>query len=797
MKILIQTMLKNYFKIARRNLIKNKVSSFINIGGLAIGMSVAILISLWIWDELSFNKYHKNSERIAQVMQHQNFNNEIHSDKALPFPLADALRNTYGSDFKYIALSSWTNPHVLSFNGKNLSKLGNFMEPDAPYMLTLKMLKGSREGLKDPYSILLSETVSKAMFGDTDPIGQILKLDTTNVKVTGIYEELPYNSNFSNLYFIASWALYSSTEEIKNAKDDWNNNSFQLFAEISDSRKMLEISDKIKDIKLKNIGEEGTNLKPEIFLHPMTRWHLYPEFKNGVNTGGQVQYLWMFGIIGVFVLLLACINFMNLSTARSEKRAKEVGIRKAVGSLRGQLIGQFFSESLLVAFVAFAFSLLLVQLILPFFNEVADKKMTILWSNPLFWLMGIGFSFITGLIAGSYPALYLSSFQTVKALKGTFRVGRFAAIPRKVLVVLQFTISVILIIGTMIVFRQIQFAKNRPLGYGANGLVIIRPYSSDFHDHFEALRNDLLQTGMITEVAESGNSITRGSRTSGGFEWKGKAPNMQDEFTTVGVSTEYGKTVGWQFTSGRDFSKASSADSSGLILNEAAVKYMGLKNPVGETITWGKKYTILGVIKNIVMQSPYESVKQAVYYITPEAGYLNIKINPNSSTSEALNEIETICKQYSPATPFEYKFADEEYSKKFGDEERIKKLSGSFAILAIFISCLGLFGMASFMAEQRIKEIGVRKVLGASVFNLWRLLSKDFVLLVLLSCAIAIPAAYYFLHQWLQNYEYRTEISWWIFAAAGIGALVITLLTVSFQAIKAAIANPVKSLRTE
>lgn len=790
-------MLKNYLKIAWRNLIKNKGYSALNISGLAVGMAVAILIGLWIYDELNFNKYHKNYDHIAQVMQHQNFNGEIHTDKAISYPLGTALRNNYGNDFKYVVLSSWTNSHILSFNEKSISQSGNYMEPDAPEMLTLKMIRGSRDGLRDPSSILISYSVSKAIFGDADPIEKVIKLDTANLKVTGVYEDIPHSSTFKNISFIAPWSLYASSEEVKNAKENWDNNSFQLFAQIPDNRNMNQISAKIRDSKLKGIGAGEANLKPEVFLQPMSRWHLYPEFKNGVNTGGKIQYVWMFGIIGVFVLLLACINFMNLSTARSEKRAKEVGIRKAVGSLRAQLISQFFSESLLVAFVSFIFSLLLVLLILPFFNEVADKKMTILWSNPLFWLLSIGFSFFTGLIAGSYPALYLSSFQPVKVLKGTFRVGRFAAIPRKVLVVLQFTVSVILIIGTIIVFRQIQFAKDRPVGYSRDGLVIIRPFSSDFHDHFDAMRNDLLQTGLITEVAE-GSSITKGSRTGGGLGWKGKDPTITDDFMMFDVSFEYGKTAGWQFSHGRDFSRRFSTDSSGLILNEAAVKYMGLKTPVGEIITWDNKpYTVIGVTKDIVMASPYEPVKPTIFYINPEPGFLNIKISPTASTGEALSRIENICKQYSPATPFEYKFADEEYATKFIDEERIGKLAGSFAILAIFISCLGLFGMASFMAEQRIKEIGIRKVLGASVFNVWRLLSKEFVMLVIISLLIAIPAAYYFMHNWLQNYQYRTEISWRVFATAGVGALLITLLTVSFKAIKAAIANPVKSLRTE
>lgn len=791
-------MLKNYLKIARRNVFKNKLVSSINIGGLAVGMAVAMLIALWVYDEFSFNKYHKSYQSIAQVMQHQNFNGEIHTDKAVPIPLRTALGNIYGEDFKYLVLSSWTNPHTLSFADKVLSRPGNFMESDAAAMLTLKMLKGSRSGLRNPTSILLSESVAKDVFDDVEPVGKIIKLDSINLTVTGVYEDLPYNSTFSRLSFIAPWELYASDEENKNAKENWHANSYQLFAQIADHKNITNLSTKIKDVKQNGIGEDGAKLQPEIFLQPMSRWHLYPEFKNGKNTGGQIEYIWMFGVIGVFVLLLACINFMNLSTARSQNRAKEIGIRKAIGSLRSQLIKQLFSESLLVVVFAFVLSLMFVQLTLPFFNEVADKKMSILWANGFFWLASLSFILFTGLIAGTYPALYLSSFKPVQVLKGTFRVGHMASIPRKALVIVQFTVSVILIICTIIVFRQIEFAKNRPVGYNRSGLLIVRPYSSDFHNHFAALRDDLLKTGTITEIAESGNSITRGSRTGGGFHWKGKDPNMADEFATFAVTSQYGKTIGWQIIAGRDFSEDFSTDSLGLILNEASVKYMGLTDPIRETITWGdKKYTIIGVTKNIIVGSPYEVVKPTMFYIDPGAGLLNIKINPKVSANLALSKIESICKRYSPSSPFDYKFVDDEYQNKFINEERVGKLASFFAGLAICISCLGLFGMASFLAEQRTKEIGVRKVLGASVFNVWRLISKEFVVLVLIALLIATPMAYYFMHNWLQNYEYRTEMSWWIFVAAGLGAITITLLTISYQTIKAALANPVKSLRAE
>jgi ABC-type antimicrobial peptide transport system permease subunit len=787
-------MILSYLRIAFRNLVKNKFISFINIGGLAVGMAVAILIGLWIVDELSFNKYHKNYDQLAQVMQHQTFNGEIQTGKAIPFPLAAELRQSFGNDFKFVALSSWTNPHVLGFGDKKISQPGNYMEADAPEMLSLKMVSGTRMGLQNPSSILLSQSVSVALFGGQDPIGKAIKFDAVDLMVTGVYEDLPHNSSLRNITFIAPWNLFSSTDEdVKNAMDNWNNNSFQLFVQVADKSDMSQVSARIRDTKLNKTGDD---LKPEIFLQPMSRWNLYSEFKDGVNTGGKIEYVWLFGIIGAFVLMLACINFMNLSTARSEKRSREVGVRKSLGSARLQLISQFFSESILASFIAFVFSLLLIQLFLPLFNEIAGKHMDVLWTNSLFWLFGIGFTLMTGLFAGSYPAFYLSSFLPAKVLKGSFSVGRSGAIPRKVLVVIQFTVSVVMIIGTLVVFRQIEFAKNRPVGYDRERLIVIRPYSSEFHDHFASMRNELLKTGLIAEVGE-GNSVLTGSRTAGGLEWKGKDPMISDEFMTFGVSYEYGKTLKWRLTMGRDFSEDFQSDSSGLILNEAAVKYMGLKAPIGETITWGKRYTVIGVTQNIVMGSPYDFSKPTIFYISDEPNFVNIRVHANANIADALQEIETICKQFAPMYPFEFKFADDEYARKFGEEERIGKLAGSFAGLAIFISCLGLFGIASFMAEQRTKEIGIRKILGASVLNLWGFLSKEFVVLVLISLMVAVPASYVVMSRWLQNFTYHTDIPALTITSACIGAIITTLLTVSFQILKTAISNPVKSLRSE
>ena len=793
-------MIKNYFKIAFRNLSKNKASSFINIGGLAVGMAVAILIGLWIYDELSFDKSFKNHNRIAQVMQNFTMNGETGSGITVPFPMGDALRKSYGGDFKNISMASWNGGHILSSGDKMLTKSGTFFEPEILDMLSMKMLKGSKDALNDASSIILSESTAKAYFGNENPIDKIMKIDNLlTVKVTGVYKDLPANSSFSDVSFISPWKLFEEDQGFKNVTDPWRCNCYLGYVQVADNADMNKVSAKIKDIKLDKVDKGELIQHPQVFLNPMNRWHLYSEFKNGISVGGRIQYVWLFGTIGLFVLLLACINFMNLSTARSEKRAKEVGIRKSIGSLRSQLVAQFFSESLLIAFFSFVLSLLLVQLILPFFNDVAGKKIAMPWSSPLFWIACISFSFITGLIAGSYPAFYLSSFEPVKVLKGTFRAGRFAAIPRKVLVVVQFTVSVILIIGTIIVFRQIQFAKDRPIGYNRDGLVMMEVRTGDIHKHFDAVRNELMQSGAIREVAESGSPVTAVWSTNSGFDWKGKDPNIAVEFPNIDVSYDYGKTVGFQFKEGRDFSKEFVSDSTAFIANETAIKYMGLKNPVGETIKWdGVPFTIVGVIKDMVVESPYAPVRPTLYHLSKDIGpVVTARINPKVSASEALRKIESVFKKYNPSQPFEYQFIDEQYARKFENEQRIGKLASFFAFLAIFISCLGLFGMASFVAEQRTKEIGVRKVLGASVFNLWKLLSKEFVLMVLLSCAIAIPVAYYFLGKWLLNYEYRTEISWWIFAVSVTGALMITLLTVSFQAIKAALANPVKSLRTE
>ncbi len=805
-------MIKNYLKIAFRNLVKNKIYSAINIGGLAVGMAVAMLIGLWIYDELSFNTYHKNYSRIAQVMQNQGFGDELQVSGSVPVPFVNEIKSNYGGYFKHIVPSTFRSEAVLSLGDTKLSKDGQFIGREGPEMLSLEMQRGSWAGLQDPESILLSESTARALFGNENPINRIVKLDADNdLKVTGVYKDIAHNSQFYSIQFFASWDYFLAKNPYM-AKKQWDNHALLMYVEIKPENDFAEVSAAIRDSELRVIRnmdnmkkEAATN--PQMWLHPMENWHLYSKFENGGVGEGPVQYVWMVGLIGFFVLFLACINFMNLSTARSEKRAKEVGIRKAIGSLRAQLIGQFFCESFLVVFIAFGFSLLLITASLGWFNELAAKQMLVPWSNVNFWLLSLSFISVTGLLAGSYPAFYLTSFVPVKVLKGASVVlGRFASLPRKILVAMQFTVSITLVICTIIIYNQIQFAKKRPVGYSRDGLMMVSMKSDDFYRKSELIRSELKNTGVVEEVALSQSPVTAVWSANSGFQWKGMTIANPPSFSTLIVSPQYAKTVGWQFVAGRNFSSELASDSLAFVINESAAKLLGFKNPIGESVSWQSKwmtndilkhFKIIGVVKDMVMESPFEPIAPSVFFLSDGANWINIKIDPHASSASAVPRIKAVFDELTPSVPFDYKFAAEEYDAKFKTEERIGKLITFFAVLAILISCLGLFGLASFTAEQRTKEIGIRKVLGASIANLWQMLSKDFALLVVISAIISTPVAWYTMHEWLSKYSYRTEISWWVFAVSGAGALCVALLTVSYQAIRAALLDPVKSLRSE
>jgi len=792
-------MIKNYLKIAWRNILRSKEHSFINIAGLSIGMAVAMIIGLWTWNELTFNESHKNHDRIGQVWQFVSFTEEKASYNSVPVPVADELRNKY-PDVAIACVTSYNQDVIVSTApDKSIVKKGMYVQQEFPDMMTVAMLEGSDKGLTDVHSILLSASLTKVLFGSVSPLNKVIRLNnTTDVKVTGVYEDFPDNSSFKDVFFLAPWDLLKTINTYANfASDKWDENSFQVFVQLKDGANFAKLSSAIKNMRMTR--DDPPKYKPEFFIHPMNKWHLHGNFVNGVNTGGLFRYVELFGIAGLFVLLLACINFMNLSTARSEKRAKEVGIRKTIGSVRRQLFSQFLSESILVSFLAFFLCVLIALLVLPFFNQLSEKQMAIPWGNVYFWLIAVVVCLFTGLIAGSYPAFYLSSFKPVQVLKGTIKAGRLASLPRKILVVFQFSVSVTLIVGTLIVYRQIQYAKERPVGYNNNGLIEVNMRTPEIRKNYEILSAELVNNGVVNSISRSMGSLTDDYGGMTDIRWNGKTQGTQPLFISNKITFDYGKTIEWNLIKGRDFSKDFSTDTSSVILNQSAVNLMGFRDPLGEFILIaGTPYKVIGVVGDMVEFSPFNNVNPSLFTINPSVTTtIVMRMSPHLPVSKALAGIEAVFKKYNPSAPFEYKFVDDEYATKFSNELRIGKLAWFFAALAIFVSCLGLFGLASFVASQRKKEIGVRKVLGASVFSVWNLLSKDFLLLVAISILIAFPLAYYFMHGWLENYEYRTPVSWWIFLITGIGALLIAIITVSFQAIKAAIANPVKSLRTE
>ena len=800
-------MIKNYLKIAWRSLIKNKAQSFINISGLSVGMAVTMLIGLWITDELAYNKNYKNYDAVAQIARKEVVKGDAYiaeDNNNLPIPLANELRTSYGNYFKNVALVSNIQEHIISFNNNLFSRKGLYAEPGFTGIFSPEMVAGTSQEFNSPDAVLINESTAKSIFGTADPIGKVIKLDAKqSLKVTGVFKDLPYSAKFSEISFLCPWsALVASQKGVQDNLGNWANSSFEIYIQAKPGVPMTKISDAIQNVYWSKIDHSasGPNDKTTLFLYPMKDWHLRSAWKNGVQSGGRIDMVWLFATIGIFVLVLACINFMNLSTARSEKRAKEVGIRKTLGSLRSQLIKQFLSESFLAVALSFALSVGMVLLSLNWFNQVADKKISFPFFNPVFWGISVLFIFITAFLAGSYPALFLSSFEPIKVLKGTFRTGSAGARPRHVMVTLQFTFSIILIIGTIVVYRQIQHAQDRPVGYNKNGLIQVTMNTPDLNGKYDVLRRELLSSGGATGFAQSSSSATQNNYFDGRFDWDGRDRSLPEKsFALTAVTLDFGKTVGWQFTGGRDFSRNFSAEQTSMVLNETAVKYMKLKDPVGKTIKWnGNNFTIIGVVKDMITESPYKPVQQTIYFYMPDIGpFITIRLNPALSPGEALKKIEPVFRSLNPSSPFDYKFVDEEYGQKFVAEQRVGTLSTIFAAFAIFISCLGIFGLASFVAEQRRKEIGVRKVLGASVANVWGLLSKEFVILVVIAFIIAMPLAYYFMYQWLQGYEYHTNIAWWIFAVAGFGAMTITLLTVSYQTIKAALMNPVKSLRSE
>ncbi|HZW70928.1 MAG TPA: ABC transporter permease [Hanamia sp.] len=789
-------MFKNYFKTSWRNIIRTPGYSILNVTGLAIGMAVAFLIGLWVYYQYSFDKFLPEYQSVYRVQRNFNSNGDTLTFPTNSLKLADALR-TQIPEIEYVAESDWTRNHGLVVGDKKLYVNGAISGTDIFKILQYPFLEGNANSVfKDPYSIVLTQSLAKSLFGNENAINKIVRFDNAhNLKVTGIIKDVPSNATFSFKYIVPSTYSYAVNPQIKtDGLSTFSNNNVQIFVKLKPGINYTQVAPKIRNIEHTETGNINA-MNSYITFQPLMRWHLYSNYINGKDTAGFLEYVKMFSIIGLLVLIIACINFVNLTTARSEKRAKEVGIRKTMGSLRRNLVIQFLSEALLLTVIAFAFSLLLVQLALPAFKTLTKTHISIPYLNGYFWLLILGCILLTALLAGSRPAFYLSSFNPVKVLKGNMHAGK-SSLARKILVVVQFSCSIALIISTVIIYQQINYAKDRPTGYSLNRLMST-DMNEDLDKNFIALKNELIQKGIVSSITTATSPATDVWWHSDVDKWPGKNPGETIEMGTILVSEDYFKTVGMQLSEGRNFSNA--YDSTSVIFNETAIKRMRLKNPVGQKVTWqGKQFTIAGVVKDALMISPFKTADPTMFYCFPDPQNIMLyKLSPHIKTQDAVAQLTTIFNKYDPAYPYDYSFADEQYASKFNLEQLIGKLAGLFATLAIFISCLGLFGLAAFIAEQRTKEIGIRKVLGASVQQVWFLLSKDFIVLVLISCIIAMSISFYFLQRWLTNYDYRISMGAGVFILSALLAIAITIITISFQAIKAAVANPVDSLRSE
>jgi len=785
-------MIRNYFKIAWRNLFRNKGFSLTNLLGLTIGITCTILIFLWVQDELAYDKFHANYKSIYKVMATRDFNNQVFTDENMVLPLASTLQEKL-PQIKNAVVTTHRQSHVLSYGDNKLKKSGYTVSDRFFDMLSWKFIRGGfSTAIADPSSIVLTKSTAKAFFGNDDPINKVLRIDDDrDAKVTAVVDDPPGNSTFQFEYLTP---FNTSSDNYKRAFADWQNSSWTVFIQVNPGTNMQALDKNINDIKKQR---DATDKKiSTYFTFPMNKWRLYSDFKNGKNTGGMIEYVTLFTIIAIIILLIACVNFMNLSTARSEKRAKEVGVRKTLGSGKKQLVLQFFFESMILALVAFILSIGAVYLLLPSFNTLVDKHLSVPISQPIFWLGALCVIICTGIVAGSYPALYLSSFNPIKVLKGTFLAGKSAAIPRRILVVGQFVISILLISATIIIYQQIQHIRNRDIGYDPSNLIMIN-VTPDTQKNFTIIKQELQNTGLISSVTRTMSPITDIWWKMPGPDYNGKPVNQNMIFAGESTDTGFSKTMGVRILEGRDFSGIPS-DTASVLLNKAAVDAMGVKNPIGMQVRYERAATVIGVTDNVVMGSPFEAVDPMIVFFNPDAAnVISIRLKNSTPLQKALSTIENVFKKYNPAYPFEYKFVDQEFGKKFLTEELISKITNIFAGLAIFICCIGLAGLASFTIEKRIREIGIRKVLGATVQQLLLLISKEFLKLVLIAFLIAVPITWWFMNNWLDKYAYHIRISIWLFAAVGIVIMLLTLVVVSLNTMRAAVANPVKSLRTE
>ncbi len=784
-------MIKNYMKIAFRSLLKNKGYSFLNIFGLAIGITCASLIFLWVEDEMSFNDVFEKQDQVYYVPTNQKYDGEWRTFYSTPGPLAKVLKDEIPG---IVRTAKTVGENLMFAVGDNvISKRGMYSDADIFEIFSLSFLEGNAAGaFKNPEAIVITKEIAEQLYGKgVKVLGKVVRVNNNeNYLISGVIENIPENVSFP-FQWIAPFERFGANREWTR---EYGSNFADTFVELSPEANFEMVDAKVRKKMEEETGDEET----VAFLHSIKNWHLRSKFDGGKVVGGKITYVRLFTVIAIIILLIACINFMNLSTARSEKRANEVGVRKAMGSGRSRLMLQFVAEALLMATIGAIVSVVLLFVLSPQFNLLIDKNLQIGLSNPLHLLILFAITVVCGLFAGIYPAFYLSSFKPVEVLKGVKATTGSATFIRKGLVVGQFTVSIIFIISTILVYQQIQHVKNRDLGYDREQLLRMA-VNGDMVENFPVIQQDFVNSGVVESAAFNNSQLLSGGNNGSGLQWKGGV-NTEDVLISFRfVSSDFIKTVNMEIVEGRDFNANKALDSTNTIITQSMAKLMGEGSAIGKTIRRGEEtFEVIGVVKDFLYGDMYGTSDPVMFFNSTEhARYLYVKTTAGIETGDMLSKIESVMKKNNPAFPFECAFVDDSFNDKFKSEQLVGKLSQIFALLAILISCLGLFGLAAYTAEQRSKEIGVRKVLGASVTGIVRLLSKDFLKLVFISILLAVPIAWMLMSSWLEDFAYRIEISWWIFMVAGIAAIVIALITVSFQAVKAAMTNPINSLKTE
>ena len=785
-------MFRNYLLVSFRTLWRNRTQSLINVVGLALGMACALLIGINIADELGFDRFHAKGPQLFKAYNRNTFEGSVHCWTSTPSPLGPALKAEF-PEIVESARMGWKEPYLINYGTARINLDASFTDPGFLTMFSFPLLQGNaKSALTGTNSVVLTQSAAVKLFGSADAMGKVVRLENKdNFVVSGILKDLPKNTEF-DFDMLLPWAY-----KTKNGDDFayWGNNYVRTFVELAPNATLAAVNAKVRDITRRN--SKGTE-DNEVFLYPSAQWHLYGRFENGVENGGAITYVRMAGYIAGFILLLACINFMNLSTARSEKRGREVGIRKVVGAGRWSLVGQFLGESLLLTTLSFVLALVLAQLALPGLNTFIDKQLAIPYADVRFWLACLLLILVTGTLAGSYPAFFLSAMQPIRVLKGRLVALRGKLAPRQVLVVFQFLITVALLICTLVVKRQLAHTQQRDMGYNRSNLVFSR-FTGDVDKNYALIRTELLRQGIATAVCKTSNGITESYSNTWGLQWKGKTPGSKITFDQIACAGDFVKTMGVKLLSGRDLDQLKyPTDTTACLINATAAKTIGFKDPIGQLIkNDGTSYRIVGVFADFIWGSPFNKVPPMFVKGSNWSGVLNYRLNPAMPTDVALKKAAQIFGQYNPAFPFQVSFVDQEYQRKFDQIRPIGAMADAFAGLAIVIACLGLFGLATFMAEQRTKEIGIRKVMGASVPSVVALLSKDFLKLVLVAILLAVPLAWWGMDQWLSSYAYRITLDGWIFMGAGLLAILVALLTVSYQSFRAALTDPVDALRGE